>query len=100
MGIPRPRRGPHELRRSAAWSTFGPHAIRAERFTTVSSGRSFAQVAGVILGKQARGQNPDKDEVQVQGGLPAAITYIACRSSFSSPQWMACQNTLSVDRFG
>jgi hypothetical protein len=27
----------------------------------VSSGRSFAQVAGAILRKQARGQNPDKD---------------------------------------
>jgi hypothetical protein len=46
-----------------AWSTFGPHAIGAERFVAVSSGTSFAQVAGAILGKRARGQNPDKDEV-------------------------------------
>jgi hypothetical protein len=56
-----------------AWSTFGPHPIGCERFLTVSnglqrspavsSGRSFAQVAGAILRKQARGQNPDKDEV-------------------------------------
>jgi hypothetical protein len=38
----------------------GPHAIGTERFATVSSGTSFAQVAGAILGKQARGQNPDK----------------------------------------
>jgi hypothetical protein len=45
-----------------AWSTFGPHAIGAERFVAVSSGTSFAQVAGAILGKRARGQNPDKDE--------------------------------------
>ena len=45
-----------------AWSTFGPHPIGAERFATVSSGRSFAQVAGAILGKQGRVQNPDKDE--------------------------------------
>jgi ribosomal protein S18 acetylase RimI-like enzyme len=29
----------------------------------VSSGRSFAQVAGAILRKQAQGQNPDKDAV-------------------------------------
>jgi pimeloyl-ACP methyl ester carboxylesterase len=45
------------------WSTFGPHPIGAERFTTVSSGRSFAQVAGAILGKQDRVQNPENDEV-------------------------------------
>ena len=32
-----------------AWSTFGPHAIGAERFATVSNGTSFAQVAGAIL---------------------------------------------------
>ena len=51
-----------------AWSTFGPHAIGAERFATVSSGASFAQVAGGILGKQACAENPDKDEVHV---LPA-----------------------------
>jgi hypothetical protein len=47
----------------SAWSTFGPHSIGAERFPTVSSGASFAQVAGAILGKQAGAQNPDKDEV-------------------------------------
>ena len=34
------------------------------RFLTVSSGTTFAQVAEAILGKQARGQNSDKDEVQ------------------------------------
>jgi hypothetical protein len=58
---PRPRiaRSDH-LYSSSAWSTFGPHPIGAERFVTVSSGRSFAQVAGAILRKQARGQNPDK----------------------------------------
>ena len=32
----------------------------AERFPTVSSGLSFAQVVGAILGKQAVVQNPDK----------------------------------------
>ena len=52
-----------------AWSTFGPHPIGAERFATVSSGRSFAQVAGAILGIQAQGQNPDKDEVAARIGL-------------------------------
>jgi hypothetical protein len=46
-----------------AWSTFGPHAIGTERSLAVSSGTSFAQVAGAILGKQAPAQNPDKDEV-------------------------------------
>ena len=48
------------------WSTFGPHAIGAERFPAVSSGlkgASVAQVAGLFLGEQAAGQNPDKDEV-------------------------------------
>ena len=43
-----------------AWSTFGPQPIGTERFATVSSGASFAQVAGAILQKQARVQNPDK----------------------------------------
>jgi hypothetical protein len=42
------------------WSTFGPHAIGAERCVTVSSGTSLAQVASAILAKQARVQNPDK----------------------------------------
>ena len=49
----------------STWSTFGPHTIGAERFAAVSSGKSFAQVAGAILRKQVPGQNPDKDEVQV-----------------------------------
>jgi hypothetical protein len=35
----------------------------SQRSPAVSSGKSFAQVAGAILRKQARGQNPDKDEV-------------------------------------
>ena len=41
------------VRRSAAWSTFGPHAIGTERFGAVSSGTSFAQVAGAILGNRS-----------------------------------------------
>jgi len=60
---------PRSARRSAAapasgraWSTFGPHAIGAERFLAVASGTSFAQVADAILRKQTRVQNPDKDE--------------------------------------
>jgi hypothetical protein len=40
----------------------------SQRSPAVSSGGSFAQVAGAILREQARGQNPDKDEVQA---LPA-----------------------------
>jgi hypothetical protein len=50
----------------AGWrgrSTFGPHPTGTQRFATVSSGRSFAQVAGAILRKQVPGQNPDKDAV-------------------------------------
>jgi hypothetical protein len=35
----------------------------SQRSPAVSSSRSFAQVAGAILQKQDRGQNPDKDEV-------------------------------------
>jgi hypothetical protein len=54
-------------RAGRAWSTFGLHVIGTERFATVSSGTSFAQVAGAILGKRARVQNPDKDEVADRG---------------------------------
>jgi len=39
---------------------FGPHPIGFERFPAVSNGPSFAQVAGAILEKRARVQNPDK----------------------------------------
>ena len=46
----------------AGWSAFGPHAIGVERFAAVSNGPSFAQVVGAILQKQARVENPDKDE--------------------------------------
>src|SRR5215218_2147008 len=61
---PRSRRGaPLPPQAGHAWSTFGPHAIGAEWFATVSSGTSFAQVAGAILGKQARVENLDKDQV-------------------------------------
>jgi hypothetical protein len=52
-----------ENRCSELWSTFGPHAIGSERFATVSSGASFAQVAGAILRKRVRVQIPDKDAV-------------------------------------
>src|SRR4029453_9802764 len=43
---------------------FGPHPIGAERFATVSSGTSFAQVAGAILHEPVRVQNPDKDQLR------------------------------------
>jgi hypothetical protein len=56
----------------AAWSSFGPHAIGTERFATVSSGTSFAQVAGAILGEQAWVEIPDKDEGA--GSSPARPT--------------------------
>jgi hypothetical protein len=48
------------------WSTC--HRNRAVR--AASSGASFEQVAGAILGKQARVQNPDKDEVPGSGRPP------------------------------
>jgi hypothetical protein len=66
------------VRRARDRSTFGPHAIGAERFPTVSSGRSFAQVAGAILRKRALGQNPDKDEVP--GSSPGRPTNQPSRS--------------------
>ena len=62
-----------------SWSTFGPHAIGAERFATVSSGLQryvVPQAAGTILGKQARGQNPDKDEVVVGDSVRSDL--VAC----------------------
>jgi hypothetical protein len=55
------RRCPRE--REVPGSMIGPLPMGADRFATVSSGRSFAQVAGAILRKQARGQNPDEDAV-------------------------------------
>lgn len=51
-----------DLLTTQAWSTVGPQPSGTERFATVSSGTSSAQVAGAILQKQARVQNPDKDE--------------------------------------
>jgi hypothetical protein len=50
-----------EPTQARAWSTFGPQSIGAQRFVAVCNGASFAQVADVILGKQARVENPDKD---------------------------------------
>jgi hypothetical protein len=58
QGSPNKAVAPH---RWGVWSTFGPHAIGAERFTTVSSGTSFAQVAGAIQEKQTHVQISDKD---------------------------------------
>ena len=49
-----------------AWSTFGPHPIGAERFATVSSGRSFAQVAGAILRNRPAGRTLIRMRSQVQ----------------------------------
>ena len=49
------------------WSTFGPHAIGAERFAAVSNGLQREVIrAGCRRdpAEQARGQNPDKDEVR------------------------------------
>jgi hypothetical protein len=45
--------GSQRLHGGRVWSTFGPHAIGAQRFTTVSYGTSFVQVAGAIQRKQA-----------------------------------------------
>jgi hypothetical protein len=53
-------------RRPSSWSTLvhtPSEPSGSQRSPSVSSGRSFAQVADAILRKQARGQNPDKDEV-------------------------------------
>jgi hypothetical protein len=64
-----------------AWSTFGPQPLGAERFATVARGTSFAQVTGAILGKQARVQNPDKEEGA--GSSPARPTAptLTCRNA-------------------
>jgi hypothetical protein len=60
------------MRRAAAPASgvLGPRLVHApsdpsgsQQSPAVSSGSSFGQVAGAILRKQARGQNPDKDEV-------------------------------------
>ena len=64
------RRCPRE--RGVPGPTFGPHAIGAERFTTAFIDTSSAQLGAVIQGKQARVENPDKDEAA--GSSPARPT--------------------------
>jgi hypothetical protein len=66
-----------------AWSTFGPHPIGTERFIAVSSGTSFAQVTGAILGEQAQVENLDKDEVP--GSSPGRPTSDSPSSRPSRP---------------
>jgi hypothetical protein len=74
------------------WSTC--HRNRA--VAAVSSGSSFAQVAGAILGKQGRVENPDKEEVHtntntsgpVHSVMSAALLGCAgpqCASHLSQP---------------
>jgi hypothetical protein len=68
------RGAPLPPRAGRPWSTFGPHAIGAERFVAVSSGGSFAQVAGPILGKWSPGLNPDKDAFETAACIGLAAT--------------------------
>ena len=68
-----------------AWSTFGPHPIGAERFVTVSSGRSFAQVAGTILRKQARGRTLIRDEVSSECSSALGSDRVLARSPWIVP---------------
>jgi hypothetical protein len=63
-----PAKAPDAERRPHRRGVSGPRLVHtpsepsgSQRSPAVSSGRLFAQVAGAILGKQARGQNPDKD---------------------------------------
>jgi hypothetical protein len=80
-GRPRPdRTGP-----SCLCARLGPRLVHTpsvpsglQRSPGVSSGRSFAQVAGAILRKQAPGLNPDKDEVP--GSSPGRPTTHSRRS--------------------
>jgi hypothetical protein len=74
-----PRRGGPKRRRRPRPGRIGPPCLRAslgprlvhmpsepggsQWSPAVSSGASVAQVAGLFLGEQATGQNPDKDEV-------------------------------------
>src|SRR5215213_10999506 len=90
---------------TVAWSTLGPHAIGAERFVAVSSGRSFAQVAGAVLRKQARVQNPDKDEVQVKAGgckpewvalVPAALAAVTSPRVLCGGGWTYVRPKMST----
>jgi hypothetical protein len=50
----------------------------SQRSPAVSSSRSFAQVAGAILRKQARGRNPDKDEVPGSSPGRPTIPFLTC----------------------
>jgi hypothetical protein len=77
--------------RSAERRGLGPRLVHmpsvpsgSQRSPAVSSGRSFAQVAGAILGKQAQGLNPDKDEVPGSG--PGRPTTYHRRSQRCQPR--------------
>jgi hypothetical protein len=69
------------------------HCHRSRAFTTVSSGGSFVQVAGAILRKQARGQNPDKDEA---AGSSAARPTTPALSCGNACQWSPSTADASV----
>jgi hypothetical protein len=58
-------------------------------FATVCNGASFVQVAGGVLWKQARVQNPDKDAVLVDRS-----------GTFASALWSMCRRLGSVDGRG
>jgi hypothetical protein len=64
-----------ETRLVHVWST----SLGTERLLAVSNGPSLVQVAGVILEKQTRAQNPDKDEVP-GSGPGGAVRSRLCRS--------------------
>jgi hypothetical protein len=77
LGKARGRGAPLPPRAGRAWSTFGPHAIGAERFATVSavlSGLSFARAAGAILRNEPerRSLTRMRSQVQVLAGELAA----------------------------
>jgi hypothetical protein len=61
-------KGIHDRTEQEPWSTFGPHAIGAERFLAVSSGLRRYIVRpgrGCHPGETSPGQNPDKTPMAV-----------------------------------
>jgi hypothetical protein len=83
-------------RAGRAWSTSGPHAIGTERFTTVPSGASFAQVAEAIR-PHRRPESPRPPVASAARGAARLGTAPAPAGPAPRPEWPVVAVGLSVD---
>jgi hypothetical protein len=87
-----PRRGAPPPTAGACLVHVGPHAIGAQRFTTVSCGTSFAQVAGAVQDKQARVENPERMR-PLAAGLAPPGGYSFSAAPFTDLEFQAFSGT-------